>query len=134
MTNSINYYFTNALMTLFLQQTTTKDAGMNFAEMGSMADFWDVLQEPIINGIYWDTWYNGENTTDNNFIYYENKLLGVPRLRQFRVKRNSCKVHKFLRDYIDSCYASYSLSDEDREPIGPYFNKTNANLVANNSQ
>ena len=37
-----------------------------------------------MDGLYWETWYNSRNLTDDEkgYIYYESKLLGVPRLRQ----------------------------------------------------
>ena len=47
-----------------------------------------------MNGLYWEKWYNDNNMTSDEmgYIYYENKLLGVPRIRQLRVHSNSCKV------------------------------------------
>lgn len=48
----------------------------------------------MLDGLYWEKYYNGENVSDSDlgYIYYENKLLGVPRLRQLRVKNDSCTV------------------------------------------
>jgi len=43
----------------------------------------------LINGLYkdWETYYNSDNVTgeDLGYIYFENKMLGVPRLRQIKV-------------------------------------------------
>ena len=41
---------------------------------------------PLVDGLYWETWYNGRNVSDDElgYIFYENKLLGVPRLRQLK--------------------------------------------------
>ena len=43
----------------------------------------------MISGLYsdWETYYNKDNVTgdDLGYIYYENKMLGVPRLRQLKV-------------------------------------------------
>lgn len=38
----------------------------------------------MLDGLYWETWYNSRNLTEDEqgYIYYESKLLGVPRLRQ----------------------------------------------------
>lgn len=48
----------------------------------------------MLDGLYWEKYYNGDNVSDSDlgYIYYENKLLGVPRLRQLRVKNDSCTV------------------------------------------
>ena len=120
MTSSINYYFTNVMMSLFLNQNTVDGtAGVNFNGMGSMDDFWSVHQGPILDGLYMNEWYNG-NASEPGYIYYENKLLGVPRLRQMRVKKGSCKVHPLFKTSIADCYDSYSYFSEDQTPFGPY--------------
>jgi len=42
---------------------------------------------PLLDGLYWETWYNNKPVSEENrgYIYYENKLLGVPRIRQLKV-------------------------------------------------
>ncbi len=58
-----------------------------------------------LTALYWTKWYNDEPLPNGNqsFIYYENMLLGVPRIRQLKVKNNSCKVHKDFQQEIDEC-------------------------------
>lgn len=48
----------------------------------------------MLDGLYWENYYNNQNVSEDErgYIYYENKLLGVPRLRQLRVKDGSCDV------------------------------------------
>lgn len=121
MSNPITYYYTNVLAKLFLQQNTNSAPGTNFQGIGSSDDWWAVMRGPILDGLYWDNWYNGEAVQKTNFIYHENKLLGVPRLRQLRVKKNSCKVHSLFKNSIDDCYDSYSIFSEEKEPFGIYF-------------
>lgn len=58
------------------------------------------------------------------YIYYENKLLGVPRMRQIRVHSNSCQVHDDFKDFILECFDSYSENIEDKAPFGPQDNDT----------
>ena len=40
-----------------------------------------------MDGLYWESWYNNRNLTQDElgYIYYENKLLGVARMRQLKV-------------------------------------------------
>jgi polycystin 2 len=42
---------------------------------------------PVLNGLYDQTWYNGAPLSDEQYGYvlFENKILGLPRLRQLRV-------------------------------------------------
>uniref|UniRef100_A0A1I8IWX8 PKD_channel domain-containing protein n=1 Tax=Macrostomum lignano TaxID=282301 RepID=A0A1I8IWX8_9PLAT len=82
MTSSTMYYYTFVMNSLFL--TTPTASGATFTSVKNFADWWGFAQGPLISGLYWDTWYNNANVTDpreRNFIYYENKLLGVPRMR-----------------------------------------------------
>jgi len=45
------------------------------------------MNESILNGLFDQQWYNGENITINQtgYVLFENKILGSPRLRQLRV-------------------------------------------------
>jgi len=124
MSNPINFYYTNIMMNLFLN--AENDAGTSFSGMAAMQDFWDVMNGPTMDGLYWEEWYNGQNSSSfSNFIYYENKLLGVPRLRQVRVKKNSCRIPAMFKTTIQDCYDSYSFFNEDKSPFGIYANDQN---------
>jgi polycystin 2 len=132
MANPINYYY-NQIMTGLL-------TGNGFSDMASMDDFWNVMSEnpddnstAMLDSIYWETWYNGDNATADEIgsIYYENKVLGVPRLRQMRVRKNSCKVENNFKTIIANCYDSYSSSSESTDPFGIYeIDRTNMNETA----
>ena len=43
------------------------------------------------------------------------------RLRQIRVKNDSCQVHPDFQNAIKQCYGPYSESNEDMEPFGTGF-------------
>lgn len=45
-------------------------------------------------------------------------LLGVPRMRQIRIKNNSCKVHKDFQDEIMGCFDVYNEKKEDDLSFG----------------
>ena len=55
--------------------------------------------------------------SDRN-VLYENRMLGLPRIRQLRVKNDSCEVHPHFQRVISNCYAEYSEEMEDREMFG----------------
>ena len=111
---SINmFYYTKVMQELFLdgQFPDTKNT---FRGMTTMQDFWRVsldhwtapicatscpalvfmscwqfVEGPLITGLHtdWESYYNGDNVTgeDLGYIYFENKMLGVPRMRQIKV-------------------------------------------------
>lgn len=73
-----------------------------------------------MDGLYWTTWYNDQplDTGSQSFIYYENMLLGVPRMRQIKVKNNSCKVPTDFRTEISDCFDVYNEKKEDDSVFG----------------
>ncbi|XP_062070204.1 polycystin-2-like protein 1 isoform X2 [Lepus europaeus] len=119
MTSSSAYYYTKVMSELFLH--TPADTGVSFQAISSMADFWDFAQGPLLDSLYWTKWYNNRSLGhgSHSFIYYENMLLGVPRLRQLRVRNDSCVVHEDFREDILSCYDVYSADKEEQLPFGP---------------
>lgn len=73
-----------------------------------------------MENLYWEITYYGRNLTDEElgYIFYENKLQGVARLRQVRVRNDSCTVQEDFRNIIHSCYSVYSSANEFKEPFG----------------
>ena len=73
---------------------------------------------PLVDGLYWETWYNERNVSEEElgYIFYENKLLGVPRLRQLKVislmsfcgHAHVCNVRAEAQ-YSDCSFASYNF-------------------------
>ncbi|XP_015203008.2 polycystin-2-like protein 1 [Lepisosteus oculatus] len=118
MTSSSAYYYTTVMTDLFVN--TPSDNGVTFQSIGDMADFWSFAQGPLLDGLYWSKWYNNQSLSNgpHSFIYYENMLLGVPRVRQIKVQNNSCKVHRDFRADILGCYDVYDPQKEDTVAFG----------------
>ncbi|OCT71797.1 polycystic kidney disease 2-like 1 protein [Xenopus laevis] len=118
MTSTNTYYYTNVMSKLFID--TPSDSGVTFKAISNMDDFWSYLQGPLLDGLYWTKWYNNASLTGNtnSLIYYENLLLGVPRMRQLKVKNNSCVVYKDFKDEIIGCFDVYSKEKEDTCQFG----------------
>ena len=78
------------------------------------------FSENVLNGgLYWESWYNGEAVAEDDlgYIFYENKLLGVPRLRQLKVRDDSCTIHDDFKNEIKECYGPYAEAIEHQEPL-----------------
>ncbi|CAF2744244.1 unnamed protein product [Rotaria sp. Silwood2] len=122
MTSTKTYYFTTVLRTVF---TERKVEGIGsqpaFDDIASFDDFWNVISGPVLNGLFDQKWYNGENLTEGQYGYvlFENKILGLPRLRQLRVTNHSCTVHQKFQTSIRECYGPYSTSKENRSSYVP---------------
>lgn len=123
MTSGTMYYYTKVMSDLFTESALDgSDSNKGtFRTVGTIEDFWKFAKVPLMSGLYWDKWYNNMNVSaeERNFIYFENKLLGVPRVRQLKVKSDSCDIAKDFQADIKQCYAMYDPSVEDKEPFGP---------------
>ena len=59
---------------------------------------------------------------DRNMMY-ENRILGLPRIRMLKVHDSSCAVEPSFEKAIRKCYASYDQEHEDKETTIPEFRK-----------
>lgn len=118
MTNPTMYYYTKVMRDLFVETTMTNRNA--FKDITTMKEFWMYMNGPLSEGLYWEQYYNDKNVSDEDlgFIYFENKILGRPRIRQLRVKNDSCVVHDDFKSVIKDCYAPYSPGAEDTSPFG----------------
>ncbi|KAM5271785.1 polycystin-2 [Ctenodactylus gundi] len=120
MMSSSVYYYTRTLSQLFLDTPVSKMEKTNFKTLSSMEDFWKFMEGALLDGLYWKAQPSSHSEADNrSFIFHENLLLGVPRIRQLRVRNGSCSIPLDLKDEIKECYDVYSVSSEDRDPFGP---------------
>ncbi|XP_041837833.1 polycystin-2 isoform X2 [Melanotaenia boesemani] len=114
------YYYTKVMSQLFLDTPLSAGDPTTFRSLSTMEDFWKFTQGPFLSGMYWEVWYNNKSLPENqSLIYYENLLLGVPRLRQVKVRNESCFAHEDLRDEVQDCYNIYTPSNEDTASFGP---------------
>eukprot|EP00118_Oscarella_pearsei_P013529 m.109041 g.109041 ORF g.109041 m.109041 type:complete len:797 (+) comp37336_c0_seq2:145-2535(+) len=120
MVESTAYFYTKAMKELFVDVNLEPDGDDTFLDIQSMADFWTYAEGPLLDGLYWEEWYNNKTFSDDElgYIYHENKLLGLPRLRMLRVRSDSCSVAEDFADEITSCYASYSRAIENTSSFG----------------
>ncbi|CAF1059968.1 unnamed protein product [Rotaria magnacalcarata] len=122
MTSTKTYYFTTVLRSVFTERNVEgPGAQPAYDDIANFDDFWNVMNGPIINALFDQKWYNGENLTNDQYGYvlFENKILGLPRVRQLRVTNHSCTVHEIFQQSIRECYGPYSSSRENRSSYLP---------------
>ena len=122
--------YTNMMKSLFKKQM----------DVTNMQLFWQFMEGDLIDGIYWETWYNrGKKFPDvrcpdgtwatgpcevppaDRNVLYENRVLGMPRIRQLKVTNSSCNIHPDFQKAIKVCYAPYSKGQEDTARYKPDF-------------
>lgn len=115
--------FSNVISSSFTGSTTTHEPYITFMDIVHMNDIWRFMQD-----IYPKNFYSDGVTS--KYIATENRILGLSRLRQVRVKRDSCIVPEDFRQEIRFCYADWSSNSEDQEPYGPYVTQNATNDTA----
>ncbi|XP_055245084.1 polycystin-2-like protein 2 isoform X10 [Gorilla gorilla gorilla] len=113
------------MSSLFLDTSVPGEERTNFKSIRSITDFWKFMEGPLLEGLYWDSWYNNHqlyNLKNSSRIYYENILLGVPRVRQLKVRNNTCKVYSSFQSLMSECYGKYTSANEDLSNFGLQIN------------
>jgi hypothetical protein len=88
--------------------------GDDFDGISDSGSFWSWFDGTFIPNFY-SSPNNGEEATVINFDY----LIGAARMRQLKVKNDSCDVRKLYRGEISTCYAPiFTKNNEDKEPFG----------------
>nr|CAI5850527.1 unnamed protein product [Callosobruchus analis] len=121
--SSYNFYLTQSLSNQFLEKDfkTIYGRTITFTQISCAADVWKYIENHFIPSIFWEYTYDKEYMRDENAmnVIYDNRVLGVPRLRQVRVRNDSCTIHPYFRNNITSCYSTYKPSHVDKSDFGP---------------
>uniref|UniRef100_A0A8B9PNQ1 Polycystin 2 like 2, transient receptor potential cation channel n=1 Tax=Apteryx owenii TaxID=8824 RepID=A0A8B9PNQ1_APTOW len=115
------YYLNKVMSHLFLETSSSEAGGITFRSLGSTADFWKFAEGPLLDGLYWDKWYNNMTLTiqkNSSHIYYENLLLGVAQIRQLKVRNGTCSIYPYFQTFLKECYCEYRYRAEDRSAFG----------------
>ncbi|XP_054715957.1 polycystin-2-like [Uloborus diversus] len=114
------YYLTKVISELFLE-SPYEDTRNNVKGSTQIIDFWRFEQYVLHDCLYWEKWYDNAGTPtqmEDRNVLYENRLLGSPRMRQLRVRNDSCVVHDDFKSSISECYDVYSPQVEDTRSFG----------------
>uniref|UniRef100_A0A8C3LVU0 Polycystic kidney disease protein 1-like 2 n=1 Tax=Chrysolophus pictus TaxID=9089 RepID=A0A8C3LVU0_CHRPC len=85
-----------------------------FRDVYSYEDFFTWAKTTLVKNLYGS--YKGFITDGNS------KLVGSARIRQVRVKGDTCPVSPTLQRVIQECHAPYSLQTEDTSDYGEHWN------------
>jgi polycystin 2 len=131
MTSPSMYYFTNTLKGAFIDATTSDEPQIGFSDVVNMDDVWRYLLDPFPASLY-NSWYIDNATAEDVdlFVLNENRILGLPRLRQVKVRNDSCTVHSDFKEEIKFCFSSFAPGVEDKDPFGKYITHNETNNTA----
>ncbi|XP_044184688.1 polycystic kidney disease protein 1-like 2 [Acropora millepora] len=101
----------------YLITNNLHDTYVNFSLAKDPRFYWKWLRGQFVHGIYAKEWYNGKTATKQEYINNKKSiLLGMPRLRQIRIKKDTCDVPEVARASIQHCYDYYSIDKEEKNP------------------
>ncbi|EDL76225.1 polycystic kidney disease 2-like 2 (predicted) [Rattus norvegicus] len=115
------YYLNKVMSSLFVDTSLPDDERSSFRSIRSITEFWKFMEGPLVEGLYWDSWYGNtqlDSVKNSSLIYYENILLGVPRVRQLRVRNSTCQVYPAFQSLASDCYNKYTAENEDFSDFG----------------
>lgn len=110
------YYFTKTIGDLFVSSKSAPTRKM-FTEISCLDDIWAFLEVEFLSSLY--NTDAPSNVDEVAMVYYNNKLLGQPRLRMLKVRNDSCAVVQSFAREITECYSNYKPSVEDKATFGP---------------
>ncbi|EPB67330.1 polycystin cation channel [Ancylostoma ceylanicum] len=110
------FYFSKIIGDLFVTSKSTP-TDKSFTELSAIDDIWGFLEDEFLVSLYKT---DAPATVDEEaMVYYNNRLLGKPRIRMLKVTNNSCTVaNSFAREIIE-CFSNYNPTVEDKLPFGP---------------
>ena len=127
------YTYANVLQGAFVSSTTNQKPYIAFTDVTHMNDIWRILFDPFQGNLY-SQWYNSNDTNYptnlEGYVANENYVLGLARLRQVRVRNDSCVIPKDFRNEIKECFSDWAPALEEKRPYGPYWAQNLTNYTA----
>jgi hypothetical protein len=119
--------FTVVLLVLSYQSRDTNSYGLyrntknlfiteDFHDVSSIDTWWDYCDNVLLKGLYAQPWYNNKNLTWREKLTIgsrESMRVGAPRIRQLRIKENSCRNNRRVKHIISHCRDDYNWFDDD---------------------
>jgi hypothetical protein len=129
--------FTVVLLVLSYQSRDTNSYGLyrntknlfiteDFHDVSSIDTWWDYCDNVLLKGLYAQPWYNNKNLTWREKLTIgsrESMRVGAPRIRQLRIKENSCRIHRRVKHIISHCRDDYNWFDDDTKDYTPKWEK-----------
>ncbi|KAK3561831.1 hypothetical protein QTP86_017067, partial [Hemibagrus guttatus] len=100
----------------YLTQHIDQSFSNNITDSMSAGDVFTWANDVLISNLYGP---RPGFITDGN-----SKLVGSARLRQIRVRKDTCRIHKAMQRHVHDCHAPYSWDIEDMGCYGPGWNRS----------
>eukprot|EP01012_Entosiphon_sulcatum_P000357 TRINITY_DN10056_c0_g1_i2.p1 TRINITY_DN10056_c0_g1~~TRINITY_DN10056_c0_g1_i2.p1 ORF type:complete len:874 (+),score=168.64 TRINITY_DN10056_c0_g1_i2:45-2624(+) len=111
------FYMNEAIRLKLAKDTQTLNPPAVFDHISSLGNWWEWGKQTLVPALFADTLDNGNpmSLAERQYIG-QTRLVGAMRLRQWRVRNDSC-TNKYLPS--DVCFAQFSSSAMETRPFGP---------------
>lgn len=112
-----SYYSYKQAKRAFVQESNYREPhryiGPAFANVQKIWDIWDFASFNFLNIIHHEQNFTGEKKDQFPFVFNMGLMIGVPRLRQIRVKESRCPQKiSFIDIHAKKCYPNYLPKSE----------------------
>ncbi|CAG2188171.1 PKD1L2 [Mytilus edulis] len=117
-----SFYCGNAIEDIFIRKSWKKDR-LSFPDITNLPKFWDYMRVKALPGL--DDIENGDKTVETHGDDFF--LVGPYRLRQLRVKQNTCPTPEYIRQAFSltvECSDKYWLGNEDTKHYNQTWNQS----------
>ncbi|XP_022798740.1 uncharacterized protein LOC111336840 isoform X1 [Stylophora pistillata] len=81
----------------------------------NVAQFWGWLEDVFVPAIFSDGSYRDQEEKGLDYTSSDRStVVGMPRLRQLRVTKDSCVFHQIFKSMFISCYGPFSKNEEEK--------------------
>ncbi|KNC48004.1 uncharacterized protein AMSG_04238 [Thecamonas trahens ATCC 50062] len=122
----LTYEFNERLRERFeLRAYSIDDVEVTLDEQRDAKQMYIYMRDYLLPGVYETT--NGAapntspKTTTNEFgtILQNLRRVGAPRIRQLRMKKDTCDIKKRFQSFVDTCVGPFEKKKQDKAPYGP---------------
>jgi len=91
--------------------------GDELQKVTRVEEYWNWIDKTFIPYLYPNKWYNDIAPYKAQFVAdtEPSKVIAMARMRQLRVKKNTCTKHPIFVNIVSECNGPYSWSNEDTE-------------------
>lgn len=115
------YYMSSMIKKLLIERpfALDEDVEINFQDICLIDDYWLYINNVFMDSIYGRSSADKCNVTNEKLTFLsENMLIGAPRLKQLKVRNDSCTIDGLFKQNFLECFGIYEHSIEDINPFG----------------
>ncbi|XP_053382148.1 uncharacterized protein LOC123562231 [Mercenaria mercenaria] len=109
-----SFYYTENMKNMFLGK---------YEGISTVLEYWVWLEKFFLPTLYAAKYHNGTQLYkwwDRRCLNdFESRRMGIARMRQFRIKEDSCKIHSTMRGSVNHCRNDYNWYDDDTKAYLP---------------